>query len=54
VVHASYTTGGREMILAKPQDVQIYSLNGKKLNKPQKGLNLVVMKDGTIKKIVVK
>ena len=54
VVHASYTTGIKEIILAKPQDVQFYSPNGKKLKKLQKGLNLVMMKDGTIKKIVVK
>ena len=54
VVHASYTTGIREMILAKPQDVQIYSANGKKLNKLQKGLNIIMMRDGTIRKIVVK
>ena len=54
VVHASYTTGIREIILAKPQDVQIYSPNGKKLNKLQKGLNIVKMRDGTIRKIVVK
>ena len=54
VVHASYTTGIREMILAKLQDVQIHSPNGKKLNKLQKGLNLVVMKNGTIRKIIIK
>ena len=42
------------MILAKPQDVQIYSPNGKKLNKLQKGLNIIMMKDGTIRKIVIK
>ena len=54
VVYASYTTGIKEMILSKPQDVQIYSPNGKKLNKLQKGLNLVLMRDGTIRKIVIK
>lgn len=54
VVHADYTTGIMEMIIAKPKDVLNYSPNGRKRNKPQKGLNLVVMKDGTIKKIVVK
>jgi hypothetical protein len=34
--------------------VRIYSPNGKVLNKPQKGLNLVLMRDGTIRKIVIK
>lgn len=47
-------TGIREIILAKPQDVQIYSPNGKKLNKLQKGINLVLMRDGTTRKIVIK
>lgn len=52
VVHASYITGIKEMIL--PQDVHIYSPNGKKLDKLQKGLNIVLMRDGTIRKIVMK
>ena len=52
VVHASYITGIKEMIL--PQDVQIYSPNGKKLDKLQKGLNIVLMCNGTIRKIVMK
>ena len=42
------------MILAKPQDVQIYSANGKKQNKLQKGLNIVVMSNGKTQKVVVK
>ena len=54
VVHASYTTGIRAMILAKPQDVQIYSPNGKKLNKLQKGLNIIRMSNGKTQKVVVK
>ena len=29
----------------------IYAPNGKKLDKLQKGLNIVVMQDGTVKKI---
>lgn len=54
VVHASYTTGIREMILAKPQDVQIYSPNGKKLNKLQKDLNIIRISNGKTQKVVVK
>lgn len=41
-------------IMSAQQDVQIYSPNGKKLNKLQKGLNIVKMRDGTIRKIVIK
>lgn len=37
------------------QDVKaIYTPNGKKLNKLQKGLNIILMNDGTIKKKMVK
>ena len=42
------------MILAKPQDVQIYSANGKKLNKLQKGLNIIRISNGKTQKDVVK
>ena len=52
-VHASYVTGITD-IMMKEMIVRIYSPNGKVLNKPQKGLNLVVMKNGTIRKIIIK
>jgi len=54
VVYASYTSGILEVLMASQQNVRIYSPNGKKLNKLQKGLNIVVLDDGTVKKIVVK
>ena len=31
-----------------------YNPNGKKLDKPQKGLNIMVMQDGTVKKVYIK
>jgi hypothetical protein len=31
-----------------------YAPNGKMLDKPQKGVNLLLMKDGTIRKVVVR
>ena len=34
--------------------LDIYDLNGKKLDKPQKGLNILLMNDGTTKKVIVK
>ena len=40
--------------MASQQNVRIYSPNGKKLEKLQKGLNIVVLDDGTVKKVVVK
>ena len=36
------------------QDVEIYSLDGRKLDKPQKGLNIIRSKNGKTKKVVIK
>lgn len=38
----------------KPVAVQYFSLDGKKLSAPQKGINVVKMSDGTSKKVLVK
>ena len=38
----------------KPVAMQYYSLDGKKLPAPQKGINVVKMSDGTSKKVLVK
>jgi hypothetical protein len=54
VVYASYTSGIAEILVATQRNTRIYSSNGKKLDKPQKGLNIVIFNDGTVKKIVVK
>lgn len=54
VVHASYTSGIIEVLMASQQNVRIYSPNGKKLNKLQKGLNIVNLDDGTVKKVILK
>ena len=35
-------------------DTSVYNLNGSRLDKPQRGLNIVHMSDGTTKKVVVK
>jgi len=54
VVYASYTSGILEVLMASQQNLRIYSPNGKKLNKLQKGLNIVILNDGTVKKIIMK
>ena len=52
-VYADYETGIAEVLMA--QGIKyIYAPNGKRIEKLQKGLNIVVMNDGTIRKIVVK
>ena len=53
VVHASYTTG-IEVLMATQRNIRIYSPNGKILKKLQKGLNIVVLDDSTVKKVVMK
>lgn len=54
-VTAVYETGIAEiMMMVQQGQVRIYSPNGKKLDKLQKGLNIVVMQDGTTRKVVVK
>ena len=54
VVYASYTSGIVEVMMATQRNMRIYTPNGKKLNKPQKGLNIIVLDDGTVKKVIVK
>ena len=53
VVYASYTSGIAEMLMDFQHNIRIYSPNGKKLNKLQKGLNIVILYDGTVKKVIV-
>jgi hypothetical protein len=54
VVYAVYTSGIADALMITQQNVRIYTPNGKKLKKLQKGLNIVVLKDGTVKKVVIK
>jgi len=52
-VTADFETGIMGVI-AKNDIKYIYGPNGKRVNKLQKGVNIVVMKDGTTKKIILK
>ena len=54
VVHASYTSGIMEVLMTSQHNVRIYSPNGKKHNKLQKGLNIVILSNGIIKKVIMK
>lgn len=53
-IYGSFTSGIAEIVMATNNNVRIYSPNGKKIDKMQKGLNIVVLEDGTVKKIIVK
>jgi hypothetical protein len=48
------TSGIIEILMTTQRSVYINSPNGKKLDKLQKVLNIVVLDDGTVKKVVVK
>ena len=54
VVYGSYTSEIIETLMKTQPNIRIYSPNGKNLEKLQKGLNIVVLDDGTVKKVVVK
>ena len=54
VIYASYTSGIIEVLMTTQRNIRIYSPNGKKQDKLQKGLNIVVLDDRTVKKVVVK
>ena len=54
VVHATYTTGIGELMVTGQQNVRIFSPNGKQLSRPQKGVNIIRMSDGTIRKVIVR
>ena len=47
------TTGIRK-ISKEAEVVGVYNINGRKLNEPQKGLNIIQMSDGTTKKVLMK
>ena len=53
IVYADFETGIRDVMAL--QGVRcIYGPNGKRISKLQRGLNIVVMNDGSIKKVYVK
>lgn len=54
VVYASFTSGIAEILMTTQRNIRIYSPDGKKRDKPQNGLNIVIFDDGTIKKIMEK
>ena len=55
IVHASYETSIADLVvLARMGAVRIFTPNGKQIDCPQKGLNIIVMQNGKVKKVVVK
>ena len=53
IIYGTYTTG-IETIMAGVANCQIFSLDSKPLNEPQKGVNIVRMSNGQVRKVIVK
>lgn len=45
------TVGINQIMSNEKNNVTIFTLDGKCTNKPQKGINIVLMKDGTTRKV---
>ena len=54
VGESSMTSIGDTPTVQQTTPVAYYSLDGRKLNEPQRGLNIVRLNDGTVKKVLVK
>lgn len=52
-VYANYETGVNDVIMSQ-SIIHIYNLNGTIIDRLQKGLNILQMSDGTMKKILIK
>ncbi len=48
------TTGVESVAVSQQQSVQRFAIDGRSLNAAQKGINIVRMNDGTVRKVVVK
>ena len=53
-IYGSYISTGINGIYAEESDKKVYTPDGKRVQSPKKGLNIIRKSDGTIKKVVVK
>ena len=53
IIYGSYTTGIARIMVDRNVE-GIYSMDGKRLSSPQHGVNIIRMKDGTVKRVMVK
>ncbi|MCR4915869.1 MAG: InlB B-repeat-containing protein [Prevotella sp.] len=53
-ISGSYIATGINGLYAEESDKKIYTPDGKRIQSPKKGMNIIRMSDGTIKKVVVK
>ncbi len=53
-IYGSYISTGINGIYAEESDKKVYTPDGKRIQSPKKGMNIIRKSDGTIKKLVVK
>ena len=53
-IYGSYISTGINGIYAEESDKKVYTPDGKRIQSPKKGMNIIRMNDGTTKKVVVK
>ena len=52
-IYGSYTSGIAEIIMDSA-NVRMYNINGKRIYKLQRGINIIINKDGKIRKVNIK
>jgi len=52
-IYGSYISTGINGIYAEESDKKVYTPDGKRIQSPKKGMNIIRMSDGTLKKVVV-
>jgi hypothetical protein len=53
IIYGTYTIG-IDTILARNTGIMIFTTSGRPLNAPQKGVNIILYKDGKAKKVISK
>ena len=53
-IYGSYISTGINGLYAEKSDKKIYTPDGKRVQSPKKGLNIIRKSDGTVKKVVIK
>lgn len=53
-IYGSYISTGINGLYAEESDKKVYTPDGKRIQSPKKGMNIIRMSDGTTKKVVVK
>jgi hypothetical protein len=53
-IYGSYISTGINGLYPEESDKKVYTPDGKRIQSTKKGMNIILMSDGTIKKVIVK